>query len=38
MKVGGQSCVVLERFTFGEVSRMQFILFLCVFISDGALI
>ena len=33
-----QSCIVLERCTFGEVHRMQFILFLCVFISDGALI
>ena len=32
-----QSCIVLERCTFGQVSRMQFILFLCVFISDGAL-
>ena len=25
-----QSCIVLERCTFGEVSRMRFILFLCV--------
>ena len=33
-----QSCIVLERCTFGEVSRMLFILFLLVFISDGALI
>ena len=33
-----QSCIVFERCTFWEVSRMQFILFLCVFISDGALI
>ena len=33
-----QSCIVLERWTFGEVSRMQFILFLCAFISDWALI
>ena len=33
-----QSCIVLERCTFGEVSRMQFILFLCVFISDESLI
>ena len=33
-----QSCIVLERCTVGEVSRMQFILFLSVFISDGALI
>ena len=27
-----------RKCTFGEVHRMQFILFLCVFISDGALI
>ena len=33
-----QLCIVLERCTFGKVHRMQFILFLCVFILDGALI
>ena len=38
MKGRSQSCIVLERCTFGEASRMQLILFLCVFISDGALI
>ena len=32
-----QSCIVWERCTFGEVSCMQVIPFLCVFILDGAL-
>ena len=31
------SCIVLERGIFGEVSCMQVIPFLCVFILDGAL-
>ena len=31
-----QSCIVWERCTFGEVSCMQVIPFLCVFIFDGA--
>ena len=32
-----QSCIVWERCTFGEVSCMQVIPFLCVFILDGAI-
>ena len=33
-----QSCIVWERCTFGEVSCMQVIPFLCVFTLDGALL